>query len=414
MIHSKDLRAEVSASRQHGLDLVRAAAIIFVMLYHANNMMLIARGGSSLIAFGWMDVDLFFVLSGYLIGGQLLKQCTNGSRPDYFRFFTRRALRTIPAFAAVLTVYLLFPALRETPNLQPLWQYCTFTMNLVPDSRPGAFNQVWSLCVEEHFYLLFPLGLVILSKKPSVRTTSAVLFGLIAAGIVVRAFLWLALVAKSPFDPGSVSNWQTYVTLIYRPTWSRLDGLLAGVALAALKTFRPLLWARFVSRPNLILAGGVAGIGLAISLFSSSLSPVVSAAFGFPLLSASGALIVAAASTGCGAIGKIRVPGGQALATGAYSLYLTHKLAFHATQVWIAPALGVSEAGALALALIAAILLATILYWTVERPFLMLRERLEQRGAARRGRNIGQNTLTDLIPIFPISARSRVLEQNPA
>src|ERR1700756_3941837 len=92
-------RKDVPAPRQHGLDLVRAAAIASVMIYHANTMMLIPGQAPWLISFGWMGVDLFFVLSGFLIASQLLKPWASGGRPDYPRFFARRALRTIPAFA---------------------------------------------------------------------------------------------------------------------------------------------------------------------------------------------------------------------------------------------------------------------------------------------------------------------------
>lgn len=367
----------VPAPRQHGLDLVRATAIAAVMLYHAKTMMLAPSPAPWLFSFGWMGVDLFFVLSGFLIASQLLKPWAAGSKPDYGRFFLRRVLRTIPAFVVVVTLYFVFPGLRETPGIQPFWQFVTFTENLLFDpTGPKAFDQVWSLCVEEQFYLLFPLALTLAAIKPSARKTITILLVVLLAGIFLRAFLWLALVANKPFDIHSDLNWQGYVTLIYYPTWSRLDGLLAGVALALMKIFRPFAWKRFVARPNLLLAAGFTGAGIAMVLFGGPVPPVVSAAIGFPLISASVALIVAAASTGRGLIGKYRIPGGAALATGAYSLYLTHKMAYHAVQTWISPALGISGYATFALAIGFAMLAGALLYWTVERPFLILRDRL--------------------------------------
>jgi len=244
---------------------------------------------------------------------------------------------------------------------------------------PKAFDQVWSLCVEEQFYLLFPLALIFVAFRPSARKTVAVLLFILVAGVFVRSFLWLAYVANKPFDVHSQSNWQAYVALIYYPTWGRLDGLLAGIALATLKIFRPSVWRGFVGRPNLLLAAGLAGAGIAIMLFGGQISPLVGVAIGFPLLSASVALIVAAASTGRGIVGKYRVPGGQALATAAYSLYLTHKMAYHAVQAWIAPALGATGYAALALAIVVALLMGVILYWAVERPFLILRDHWDGR-----------------------------------
>ena len=392
-------RAEVPAPRQHGLDLVRAAAIASVMMYHANNMMLVPGRAPWLISFGWMGVDLFFVLSGFLIASQLLKPWASGAKPDYPRFFVRRALRTIPAFAVVVMVYFAFPQLRETPGIQPFWQFATFTENLLYNPTvPKAFDQVWSLCVEEQFYLLFPLALSLVASKPSARKTVSVLLAIMVAGIFLRAFLWLAFVANKPFDMHSASNWQPYVTLIYYPTWSRLDGLLAGIALAILKIFRPSAWEGFVAQPNLLLAAGITGVGIVIMLVGGPISPLVGAAIGFPLLSASVALIVAAASTGRSIVGKYRVPGGQALATGAYSLYLTHKMAYHVVETWISPWLGTTGYARLMVAIIFALLMGTLVYWAVERPFLVLRDHWDQRSrtpprldlVARPGRKVEQ------------------------
>jgi peptidoglycan/LPS O-acetylase OafA/YrhL len=366
----------VPAYRHYGLDLVRAAAIILVMAYHANTMMLANTTSPSLLSFGWMGVDLFFVLSGFLIGGQLLKPWSLGSRPNYTRFFARRAFRTIPAFALVLGLYFAFPKLRETPDIQPLWQFATFTENLLfQPTGPKAFDQAWSLCAEEQFYVLFPLVLMIVASKPSTKKTVSFLVTILVGGLLLRSFLWLAFVANKPFDMNSGSNWRPYVSLIYYPTWSRLDGLLAGVALATLKTFRGPSWLKFVARPDLLFAGGVAGISLAISSFAGAVPPILSVAIGFPLLAASGALIVAAASTGRGLIGKCRLPGIQALAAGAYSLYLTHKIAYHLVRTDIGPALGATGNEQLAIAIVVALFTGTALYWAVERPFLILRDR---------------------------------------
>jgi peptidoglycan/LPS O-acetylase OafA/YrhL len=377
-MQSVKLPADAPASRQHGLDLVRAAAIAAVMLYHAKTMMLAPSPAPWLMSFGWMGVDLFFVLSGFLIASQLLKPWANGARPDYARFFIRRALRTIPAFLVVVMLYFAFPLLRETPDIQPFWQFATFTENLLFDpTGPKAFDQVWSLCVEEQFYLLFPLAVSLLAIKPSARKTVTVLVALVVGGILLRALLWLGFVADKPFDLHSESSWQAYVTLIYYPTWGRLDGLLAGIALALLKIFRPSVWKRFVAQPNLLFAGGLIGAGLAMFLFAGPVWPILGPAIGFPMLSASVALIVAAASTGSALVGKYRVPGGAALAAGAYSLYLTHKLAYHAVQAWVAPALGVSGYATFALGIGFALLVGAGLYWAVERPFLLLRERLQ-------------------------------------
>src|SRR5579872_239497 len=197
-----------SPGRQHGLDLVRAAAIAWVMLYHANNLFLVPNPAHNLISFGWMGVDLFFVLSGYLIASQLLKPWAGGSRPNYARFFARRAFRTLPAFAFVLLLYFTLPQLRETPDIQPFWQFATFTENLQFDpSTPKAFDHFWSLCVEEQFYLLFPFAVALAAIKPSARRTIILLLATLLAGIALRSFLGLADVAKTPFNQSAQADW---------------------------------------------------------------------------------------------------------------------------------------------------------------------------------------------------------------
>ena len=377
------VRSNSEGLRKHGLDIVRAAAIVSVMLYHAGNMQLLSASAPWFINFGWMGVDLFFVLSGFLIASQLLKPFASGARPDYGRFFIRRALRTLPAFFVVLLAYFAFPWLRETQDMQPFWQFPTFTENLLFDpSSSKAFDQFWSLCVEEQFYLVFPLVVAILALKPSVRKTGAVILGVLALGIVLRSCLWLAFVAGPRFSPSGHTDWHSYVTLIYYPTWSRLDGLLAGVSIALLKTFRPREWERFVSRPDLLLGLGFAGILAAIALFSGILGPLAPVAFGFPLLSLATALMVAAASTGRALVGKYRILGAEALAAGAYSLYLSHKIAFHVTKEWFAPSLGVSGGMEFLLSLAVALVMGAALYWAIERPLLALRHRLGSKGGA--------------------------------
>ena len=366
------------APRVHGLDVVRAAAIAWVMVYHAMNLNLVPDPDHWLVMFGWMGVDLFFVLSGFLIASQLLRPWAKGARPDYGRFFARRLLRTLPAYATVLAIYFLVPAAREWPDTQPFWQFATFTENLLFEPTGAkAFSHVWSLCVEEQFYLVFPVVVALLALRPSARKIYWALATVLALGIALRAYFWLANIAEIPFSASSEPDWRPYMALIYYPTWSRLDGLLAGIAIAALKIFRPAQWARFVARPNLLVLLALGGMAASMLLFHRQIAGLAAAALGFPLLAASIALLVAAASTDRAVIGRYRISGAAALATGAYSLYLTQKIAYHAVGAWLAPELGLNGYAALVLAFGAAIAAGAALYWAVERPFLRLRDRLE-------------------------------------
>lgn len=353
--------------RQSGLDLLRALAILWVMLYHLSSYGIALPG---VVEHGWMGVDLFFVLSGYLIGGALLRPYAGGHQPSWRRFLLRRALRVLPAYLAVLAIYAAVPAVRESPDLRPLWQFLSFSVNLVPDAQRLAFSHAWSLCVEEHFYLLLPPAVWLLARYPGLRRTAAVALALLAGGILLRGWLWHEGVAPYLGESGFVAR---FVALVYNPTWARLDGLLAGVTLAALQLFRPAWWAWAARRSAVFLALGGAGLVAAMRV---DLASFAGAVLVFPLVALSfGGTLVAAATEG-GWLGRVRVPGANFLATIAFSLYLTHKAVFHVVRDQIGEAFGGSNGLAFGVYIAAALLVATLLYLTVERPFLRLRDRL--------------------------------------
>lgn len=342
--------------RRPGLDLLRAIAIVWVLLFHAR-LLGLGEGIDLVSRFGWMGVDLFFALSGYLIGRQWLE------RPDWPAFVRRRAYRILPAYAVVLAIYLGVPALREAPRLRPAWQFLTFTENLqVVFDGPLSFTHVWSLCVEEHFYLLFPpIALLVARLAPRPAGVGGVLGGLVAAGIALRAWIWAGVaVAASP----EVAWYER----IYYPTWCRLDGLLLGVALAALAVHRPAVFAALQRHQGALLALAAGALETAGVLFLDAPSGPA-AILGFPLVALGMAALVAAADRW-----TFAVPGAAPLAAGAYSLYLSHKLVFaFVRDRWPgadAPALGrVPVVVGLTLAVGAA------LYLGVERPFLRWRDR---------------------------------------
>lgn len=364
------------AQRLPGLDLLRAVAICWVMLYHASLFGLDSQD-FWIVRFGWMGVDLFFALSGFLIAGQLLRPFALGLAPNYPRFFVRRWLRTVPAYLVVVGLYFLVPAVRERPNLQPLWQFLTFTENLfIAPPLPKAFSQVWSLCVEEQFYILLPAVVAVLAIRPSPAKIIGAAVAVLLLGMALRGFLWLHDVARTPFDIAATPAPAAFMRLIYWPTWSRLDGLLAGVAAATIRTFRPRLWAGLTASPNMLLAVGIVGVGVSASLFQVQVAGFAPTVFSFPLLALSMALIVTAGSESRSLIGRRAIPGAALLASGAYSLYLTHKAVFAATQKALAHAPAPVQSAGLTIALLAAFAAGAALYGLVERPFLKLRDRV--------------------------------------
>lgn len=104
-------------TRLFGLDTLRALAILVVMLYHMTAFGELPSRILSVTDFGWMGVDLFFVLSGFLIGQQVLKPYLMGQRPSIAEFYRRRIYRILPAYLVVLALYFLVPGWRESPRL---------------------------------------------------------------------------------------------------------------------------------------------------------------------------------------------------------------------------------------------------------------------------------------------------------
>jgi peptidoglycan/LPS O-acetylase OafA/YrhL len=365
-----------SVDRLPGLDFLRAIAIAWVLVFHASDFDLVSPD-YWIVHFGWMGVDLFFVLSGFLIAGQLLRPWARGDAPDYRRFFARRLLRTLPAYLAIVALYFAFPAVRERSRIQPLWQFLTFTQNFALHfPLPKAFSHAWSLCVEEQFYLAFPLVAALIAIRPSAGKVIGAMVVVLIAGMTLRGYFWLHDVAREPFNPAAAPVAFDYMTLIYYPTWTRLDGLLAGVAVAAIQTFRPQWWRRLTARPNMLLGAGVAGVGISIVFFRDMVAGFLPTMFGFPLLACAMALLVIAGSDKRSLIGRYPIPGAGALAAGAYSLYLSNKIVFHAVQGMMRDAPAQIQGAALLVGLLAALAAGAVLYWLVERPFLRLRDRL--------------------------------------
>src|SRR5260370_25053747 len=170
--------------RQPGLDLLRALAIIVLVIYHA--ALLGFKLPGRVDRFGWIGVDLFFVLSGYLIGGQLLAPLARNQRINLGRFFARRALRIMPAYFVVLGIYILLPSWREYPEIYPTWKFFLSVQNIGLHGGT-AFSHAWSLAVEDQFYLCLPFILLFVNRWPraAINIPCVIVFG----GIALRTFL---------------------------------------------------------------------------------------------------------------------------------------------------------------------------------------------------------------------------------
>jgi peptidoglycan/LPS O-acetylase OafA/YrhL len=209
------------------LDGIRGLAILLVLCFH----FMLVEGDSPVVrmiqktwGFGWVGVDLFFVLSGFLITGILLDA---KDRPNYFRnFYARRTVRIFPLYYAFLVVMLLvLPALvghsafvahlGEPPVGQ--WAYWLYVYNLFQGHHGPTFSHAlgvtWSLCIEEQFYLLWPTVVWFCSTRTLLK---------VCGGLMLVSLLSRLVMVMNGFGEVPVSQW----------TFCRMDALAVGAALA--------------------------------------------------------------------------------------------------------------------------------------------------------------------------------------
>ncbi len=360
--------------RLPGLDLLRALAIVAVICTHSWLVGGMGNGFGWIESYGWMGVDLFFVLSGYLIGHQLFVRYERSGRLDLKAFYRQRAYRILPAYLVVVAIYFVAPGLREQPVIQPLWQFLTFTMNLFVDQRvPHAFSSAWSLCVEEYFYLLFPLAILMLAPRIRARRVVVVMASLMLLGMAWRGFAWSQSAAPADGGVWEMDIWR-YMQLVYYPTYARLDGLICGVALAMLSVYQQPLWQRLQRNANALALLGIIVVGFAAWIFRDTLT-FAACVFGFPILSIGLALLVASAASPTGLLGKTRVPGVAWIAGASYSIYLTHKASLKIAVRYLPASLNHRGIVTFLCCVLVAVGIAALLHYLVERPFLRLRDR---------------------------------------
>lgn len=364
-----------AAPRIDGLDTLRACAIVLVLMSHYSVVVSHKSTFGFLTNMGWMGVDLFFVLSGYLIGNQILAPLARGASFSLPSFFARRLLRTVPNYLAVLALYLLLPSQLGGSQTASLWRFLTFTQNFGLHFGE-TFSHSWSLCVEEQFYLILPLAAVLLaSRRQALRWGWLVLAAAIVAGMVVRGWAWTA------HGQNAISN-VDFAVHVYYSSFARFDELLPGVAIAMLKNFHGGLYDAILRRGNALLLGGLAALAIMVYLFLNYFQiddygfTFSMMTFGYPLLAASFAVLTLAALSPGSLLHRVRIPGAEQLALWSYALYLAHKPIFKLVleplgrwQVDMDAPVGI------ALVMAAAVLAGWLLYRVVETPFMRARAR---------------------------------------
>jgi len=331
------------------LDGIRGVAILVVIIHNSGRF-------PRLFANGWMGVDLFFVLSGFLITGILLD--TKESEAYFKNFYARRCLRIWPLYYSLLLfMFVLVPLLRPSDahiifeKSSPWWAYPLFLQNfLIPISTnaAGPLAITWSLAIEEQFYLVWAIV---------VRYCSYVHVRRIA----------IAVICLSPALRFYLSLHQVH---LYTNVFSRLDGLMAGSFLALVVRSEKFLPSRFVKLAwiSLLIAAPLAFVTAALdaSWIVFSFTALASAAFVYlALFSAKKWLRLALTNRFLVYTGTI-----------SYGLYLLHKIPFDVAQLLHVDrhpllALPITVAGGYALA---------ALSWNLlEKPFLRLKRFFESR-----------------------------------
>jgi len=374
MIQQQGLDRPHTDQRLFGLDHLRAVAIILVFFYHYGGLFPHPEWVHNISRFGWTGVDLFFVLSGYLIASQLFAKIAQEKKISFNTFFLNRFFRIIPAYLVVLTLYFLFPSFREREALAPMWKYLTFTQNLGLDAVDhGTFSHAWSLCIEEQFYFLFPLMLIALVYLKAIKRSYILLLLLFLFGFIVRLYTWHTLVA--PFAEND-DFWQHWSKWIYYPTYSRLDGLLMGVSIAAIFQFRPAWKEKLQQYGNGLLLASLLALTAAYFLcadeqtFSASI-------FGFPLVDFGYGLMVLSAICPTGVLYKFKSGATANIAMLSYGAYLIHKTVIHVTQEQFSK-LHIEKDGnfMFLICIITSLSAAWVLNKIIEKPFLQWRDKI--------------------------------------
>ena len=344
------------------LDGLRGIAIILVLLHHA---------GIPYVHGGHIGVDIFFVLSGFLITVLLYQEYVLYEGIDLKRFYIRRLLRLTPALLGLLTIFGAFTlATKSGAALANTGQSIFLAAFYLSDfaiafnySDLGGLGHTWSLAIEEHFYLIYPVSLLILLRKgPSTRTGIVVLTVMVVLIAIYRIFMW----GPAPEE----------VARVYYGFDTRADGLLVGsiLGLIAARGYLPK-----VSRHIAISGTGILACALIFADWDSRLY-----AYGLPLINISTAIVLS----------YVMTTGVEWLANKAlvwvgiisYGLYLWHNLIF----IVIRERVTGSPWAILVLGSLVSLIVAGTSFYLLEKPCLRLKKRFatSNRGTSRQTDNV--------------------------
>jgi len=315
---------------------------------------------------GWIGVDLFFVLSGFLVGGLLVREYQASGRINARRFLARRGLRIYPAFYLLLVVSCALNSLGIVPFSAPTPSRVLAEIFFVQNYHYGIWNHTWSLAIEEHFYLLLLVAMLLVVRSQDQRQAlRRIAFGTALLSLllpVLRAFS----LRNEPY------SWFGH----YTPTHLRLDALAFGVLLAALYHLEGERLQTWLTPRRTLIALGAALLVLPAFILEQSNSLMFTAGLTGLYVGFGAALMLAITTTRI----KYSGPEKQLASIGehSYAIYLWHM----PVLLWlpglvrrVAPALAQPEVmlfGYVAGSIVLGIFLTRL----VETPILKLRDRL--------------------------------------
>ena len=232
------------SNRIFGLDILRAMAIIFVMHAHSRFWLEPYVNKSILNTLQIDGVNVFFVLSGFLIGRILLKiyfKENDLSWSELKTFWIRRWYRTVPPYFIMLTILIGYNLYLDLPWRSDYYKFYLFIQNLWY-VHPSFFSEAWSLSIEEWFYISFPLLLfftAIVLKKRSKQDLLFIMGIIFLISIASRTFYYLE----------GINNGMDYIKIyklyLRKIVICRLDSMMIGVLAAYIFRFHELIWNRW-------------------------------------------------------------------------------------------------------------------------------------------------------------------------
>jgi len=374
-----------SAGQIPALDALRAVAIVMVITGHFPDLgktqfpRYAQFFENPVFSFGWTGVDLFFVLSGYLIGRQLWREQERTGKVKVGRFLLRRGMRIWPLYVFIALL---------SPMLVGKWSYKWSDWAFLSNYVPGRVDGGWSLSTEEQFYIVAPLAILLCSRFLRLRGW---LIALGASLLAVSCVRWWT--ARNLLAAGfSVAKIKTD---IYTPFHLHNEGLTVGLMIALLSVSAPTLLSDTSTRRGRVFAA--AGITTLVAVTLRAANGIVFPFLALALIYGSAVAVLLTVNASRLTILRSRIL--YTISRLSYGMYLLHFAVLRSIAPRVAIALkyiGGQNPTTVLLTLVGTIvcsaLLAVVTFVLIEHPFLVLRTRI-----------LGHSHETAVAPSYPTS-----------